>query len=269
MLDNKRILVTGVVNTESIAFAVAQAAQSLGAEVILTAFPRDRDLTKEAAKSLRFDSPIYDLDATNPDQVEALTESLRDEFDYVDGALHSIAFAPRDALSGSFVDTDTAGLDVAFQTSAVSYAVLARMVSQLHAGRPASVVGLDFGSGGAWPVYNWMGVCKAALNSVSRYVARDLGPEGIRSNLVAAGPLHTRAAGGIPGFEHLLNAWESGSPIPWDPNDARPVADAVCFLLSDMARAITGETINVDGGYHAMAAPLAATDSVPAVTATV
>ena len=256
MLAGKRILVTGVVNSDSIAFEVAARAQLHGAEVVLTAFPRDRELAEATAELLPVEAPVFDLDATDSDQVESLTTQLSEQFDYVDGALHSIAFAPKDALSGSFVDTDTAGLDIAFQTSAVSYAVLARMVNQLHAERPGSIVGLDFGSGGAWPVYNWMGVCKAALNSVSRYVARDLGPKGIRSNLVAAGPLHTRAAGGIPGFERLLEAWESGSPIPWDPTDASPVADAVCFLLSDMARAITGETINVDGGYHAMAAPL-------------
>ena len=256
MLSGKRILVTGLVTTDSIAFAVAERAQLHGAEVLLTAFPRDRQQAEEAAALLPKEAPIYDLDATDPDQIESLVSLLKGRYDYVDGALHSIAFAPRDALSGSFIGAAPSGLGLAFQTSAVSYAAIAGLIEQLHDGRPGSVVGLDFGSGGAWPVYNWMGVCKAALNSVSRYVARDLGPSGIRSNLVAAGPLHTRAAGGIPGFDRLLEAWVNGSPMPWDPSDASPVADAVSFLLSDMARAITGETINVDGGYHAMAAPV-------------
>ena len=121
-------------------------------------------------------------------------------------------------------------------------------------GRGGSLVGLDFDAGDrAWPIYNWMGVCKAALRSVSKYVARDLGAAGIRSNLVAAGPLSTRAALGIPNFSLLTEAWDTTSPLAWSSTDASPVADVVCFLLSDFARAITGELLHVDGGYHAMA----------------
>ena len=256
MLSQKRILVTGLVNSDSIAFAVAERAQLLGAEVLLTTFPRDREQTVSAAAMLPSEAPVFDLDATNSEQLGALIGKLGSEYEYIDGVLHSIAFAPRSALGGGFVDADPDGLNLAFQTSAVSFASLARLLAQLHGGRPASIVGLDFGGGGAWPVYNWMGVCKAALGSVSRYVARDLGAQGIRSNLVSAGPLATRAANGIPGFELLIDAWENGSPLDWDPSDAGPVGDAVCFLLSDMARAITGEILNVDGGYHAMAGPL-------------
>lgn len=264
MLSGKKILITGLVNTDSIAFAVAERAQLHGAEVLLTALPRDRELAEEAASKLPNRAVMHDLDLTSTVQVDALIERLDATVGHVDGALHAVAFARRDALSGSFLDVDTEGLNIAFQTSAVSFASLARVVERLHRGRPASVVGLDFGAGGAFPVYNWMGVCKAALNSVNRYVARDLGPRGIRSNLIAAGPLHTRAAGGIPGFEHLLDAWEKGAPAGWDPTDSAPVADAAIFLLSDMARAITGETINVDGGFHAMAAPLVEQELEPA-----
>ena len=147
-------------------------------------------------------------------------------------------------------------MNLAFQTSVFSYASLARALCELAPEEGASLVGLDFDAAGAWPVYNWMGVCKAALESVNRYLARDLGARSIRANLVAAGPLHTRAAGGIPGFDSLLSAWERGAPISWDAGDPTPTADAVCFLLSDLARAVTGEILHVDGGYHAMAAAL-------------
>jgi enoyl-[acyl-carrier protein] reductase I len=168
-----------------------------------------------------------------------------------------VAFAPRDALAGDFVSAGPEAVQRAFATSTYSYASLAGLVRDLAPAEGGSVVGLDFDGGGAWPVYNWMGVCKTALQSVSRYVARDLGPRRIRSNLVAAGPLHTRAAGGIPDFDLLTGAWERRAPLSWNPRDAYPVADAVCFLLSDMGRAITGEILHVDGGYHAMAADLA------------
>lgn len=147
-------------------------------------------------------------------------------------------------------------MNLAFQTSAFSYASLGGVLADLAPESGGALVGLDFDAAGAWPVYNWMGVCKAALESVNRYVARDLGPRRIRANLVAAGPIHTRAAGGIAGFDQLLTAWETRAPMPWDPRDPGPVADTVCFLLSDLARAITGELLHVDAGYHAMAAAL-------------
>jgi len=256
MLSGRKLLITGIANSDSIAFAVAERAQLHGAEVVLTAFPRDRDLAAETAALLPHPAELHELDLTDREATDALTETLRGSIGRIDGALHAVAFAPRDALSGNFLEADPDGIGLAFQTSAVSYATLARVVNELHDGRPASLVGLDFDAGGAWPVYNWMGVCKSALAAVSRYLARDLGPKGIRSNLVAAGPLHTRAAGGIPGFDQLTSAWENGAPIAWDANDPAPVADAVCFLLSDMARSVTGEVLHVDGGYHAMAAPL-------------
>ena len=167
-----------------------------------------------------------------------------------------MAFAPRPALAGEFLDADADSVQRAFATSTYSYAALARVLARLAPEGGGSLVGLDFDAAGAWPVYNWMGVCKSALESASRYVARDLGARRIRSNLVAAGPLHTRAADGIPEFERLTGAWEARSPMGWDPTDNEPVADATCFLLSDMARMITGEILHVDGGYHAMAADL-------------
>lgn len=255
-LAGKRLLVTGVVTRESIAFATADAAQRLGADLVLTTFERDRERTEEAADALREPVPLLELDATDEAHVARLGDDLAERWGHLDGALHAVAFAPRAALAGAFLEADLASAQQAFATSTYSYAALARVLDRLAPPGGGSLVGLDFDAAGAWPVYNWMGVCKAALESVSRYVARDLGPRGIRSNLVAAGPLHTRAAGGIPEFERLTEAWEARSPLCWDATDPTPVADAACFLLSDLARGISGEILHVDGGYHAMAAPL-------------
>lgn len=256
ILHGKRLLITGVVNTESIAFAVADRAQREGAEIVLTTFDRDRERTLAAALHLPVVPTVLDLDVTDESQFVRLTDELGRSWGELDGALHAVAFAPRAALAGEFLDADVDAAQRAFATSTYSYAALARVVAQLAPGSGASLVGLDFDASGAWPVYNWMGVCKAALESASRYVARDLGPRGIRSNLIAAGPLHTRAADGIPEFESLTSAWEARAPMVWDPRDAGPVADAACFLLSDLGRGITGEILHVDGGYHAMAASL-------------
>ena len=256
MLADKRLILTGIVTTDSIAFAVAERAQLMGAEIVVAAFPRDIELARAAAASLPRAADVVAVDVTSDEDLDRLTERLRSEWGAVDGALHAVAFSPRDALAGDFLRARREGVNLAFQTSAFSYASLGRVLAELAPAEGGSLVGLDFDAAGAWPVYNWMGVCKAALESVNRYMARELGPRGIRSNLVAAGPLHTRAAGGIPDFDRLLEAWETQSPLAWDPADPAPVADAACFLLSDLARAISGEILHVDGGYHAMAGPL-------------
>lgn len=256
MLSGKRLLITGVVNTDSIAFAVARRAIELGAEVMLTGFPRDLERTKETAQALPGVGEVVSFDATSQEDTARLGDVVAERWGHLDGALHAIAFAPADALGGSLFDSRREGLSLAFQTSTVSYAGLASVVARLAPPSGASIVGLDFDSTRAWAVYNWMGVCKAGLESLNQYLARDLGPLGIRANLVAAGPIHTRAAGGIPNFQALLDAWATTAPLAWDPHDTAPVADAVCFLFSDFSRAITGEVLHVDGGYHAMAAPL-------------
>ncbi|MGE5409232.1 MAG: enoyl-ACP reductase FabI [Syntrophothermus sp.] len=253
MLAEKRILVTGVVNVESIAFAVAARAQELGAEVMLSAMPRDLERAGEAARALPRAAEVIALDATREEDFAAAEACVRDRWGGLDGALHAIAFAPRDALAGDFLAADPATVELAFRTSAVSYASLARLLAALAPDDGGSLVGLDFDASRAWPVYNWMGVCKAALESVNRYLARDLGPRSIRANLIAAGPLQTRAASGIPEFELLLESWRRQAPMRWDPRDAAPVADTACFLLSDGARATTGEIVHVDAGHHAMA----------------
>jgi enoyl ACP reductase len=256
LLADKKILITGVVNTESIAYATAVAASQAGAQIVLSGLQRDIEHTHDAAAKLGGDVEVIEADLTEPSDVESLSWQLKQRWGHVDGALHAVAFAPREALSGSFIDAQFDPVARAFHASVHTYAALAGLLRDLAPPTGGSLVGLDFDASRAWPVYNWMGVCKAALESANRYLARDLGPQAIRANLIAAGPLHTRAAGAIDSFERLLEAWEHQSPMAWDPHDATPVADAAVFLLSDMGRMITGEILHVDGGFHAMAAHL-------------
>lgn len=261
MLERKKLLITGVANEQSLGFAVARRAIDQGAEVVLTAPPRDVAGAEAAAAELG--CAVLTLDLTDPADLQRVGDELDRTWGRLDGAVHAVAFAPRDALDGDFLSARPESIAVAFGTSVVTYAALAGLLRRLAPAGGASLVGLDFDGGGAWPTYNWMGVCKRALEETSRYVARDLGPVGVRSNLVAAGPLHTRAADHIPGFDLLLDAWDRQAPLSWSSDDPSPVADTVCFLLADAARAITGEVIHVDGGFHAMA-----TDVRPPETAT-
>jgi meromycolic acid enoyl-[acyl-carrier-protein] reductase len=254
ILGGKRLLITGVITKDSIAFHAAEQAQREGASVLLTSFGRARRLTERAAQRLPEPVDVLELDINEPADLEALTSSLRDKWGGLDGALHAIAFAPEDALGGRFMTTPASSANQAFQTSAFSLKALAAALEPLM-DSGGSIVGLDFDASLAWPIYDWMGVAKAALESVSRYLARDLGPRGIRVNLVSAGPLGTVAARGIPGFEQLAELWRAQAPLGWDVGDPTPVAETICFLLSDYARAISGEILHVDGGFHAMGAP--------------
>ena len=257
MLDGKKLLITGVINRESIAFEVARQAQKAGAEVLLTGFGRARRMTERAAARLPEPVDVLELDVNEPAHFEALAEELRERWGRVDGVLHAIAFAPEDALGGQFLETPAESAAMAFQTSAYSFKALAAALADLYPEEGASLVGMDFDAQVAWPVYDWMGVAKAALEAVNRYLARDLGPRRVRANLVSAGPLGTLAARGIPGFSDLADAWKRQAPLGWDVEDPAPVAGAVVFLLSDLARAITGEILHVDGGFHAMGTALA------------
>jgi enoyl ACP reductase len=254
MLAGKKLLITGVINRESIAFEVARQAQESGAEVVLTGFGRAKRMTERAAQRLPQPPDVLELDVNEPAHLEAVAEELGERWGRVDGVLHAIAFAPEDALGGRFLSTPAESAAIAFQTSAFSLKALAAALVDLYPEDGASVVGMDFDASVAWPVYDWMGVAKAALEATARYLARDLGPRGVRVNLVSAGPLGTLAARGIPGFEQLAGAWRQQAPLGWDVEDPAPVAAAVCFLLSDHARAITGEILHVDGGFHAIGA---------------
>jgi enoyl ACP reductase len=251
LLQDKRILITGVVTGNSIAYAAAERAQRAGAEIVLTSFGRARRMTERAAKQLPETPDVLELDVNSPDDLAGVSEELERRWGGVDGALHAIAFAPPDALGGNFLSTPPDSAEAAFRTSAFSLKALGEALAPLME-RPASLVALDFDASVAWPVYDWMGVSKAALEAVSRYLARDLGPRGVRVNLVSAGPLRTPAASGIPGFEDLATAWERRAPLGWDTRDPTPVADAICFLLSDWSRGTSGEIFHVDGGFHAV-----------------
>jgi meromycolic acid enoyl-[acyl-carrier protein] reductase len=255
ILAGKRLLITGVLTKDSIAFHAAERAQREGASVVLTSFGRMRRLTERAAAHLPEPVDVLELDVNSQADLDALAGELRERWGGLDGVLHAIAFAPEDSLGGRFMTAPPESAMEAFRTSAFSLKALAAAVEPLM-DSGASIVGLDFDATVAWPIYDWMGVAKAALESVCRYLARDLGPRGIRVNLISAGPLGTVAARGIPGFEQLASLWREQAPLGWDLEDPGPVADAVCFLFSDYARAVTGEIVHVDGGFHAIGAAL-------------
>jgi enoyl ACP reductase len=256
ILEGKRLLITGVITKDSIAYHVARHAQQEGATVLLTSFGRVKRMTERAAHRLPEPVDVLELDVNSEDDLSALTDTLRHRWGEVDGVLHAIAFAPQDALGGKFMTAPADSAAQAFQTSAFSLKALAAAVEPLMP-RGSGIVGLDFDATVAWPIYDWMGVAKAALESVSRYLARDLGPKGIRVNLVSAGPLGTVAAQGIPGFDQLADLWRRQAPLGWDTDDPDPVARTVCWLLSEYAHGISGEIVHVDGGFHAVGAPTA------------
>ena len=260
ILEGKRLLVTGVVNRQSIAFSIAERAQQQGAEVLLTSFGRVKRMTERAAARLDPVPDVLELDVDSDEDLAALRGELAGRWGRVDGAVHAIAFAPPDALGGEFLSAPRASANAAFETSAYSYKALAECVAPLMGEWGGALIGLDFDATVAWPSYDWMGVAKAALESVSRYLARDLGPRGIRVNLVSAGPIRTAAASGVPGFAELESAWGERAPLGWQVDDPTPVADAALFLLSDLARAIAGEIVHVDGGFHAIGAAVPGSD---------
>jgi enoyl ACP reductase len=255
LLEGKKVLVTGVLDRRSIAYSAARLAQEQGAEIALSGFGRARSLTERTAKRLDPQPPILELDVNKPEDVEAVAEDLKERWGEIDGVVHAIAFAPEDALGGNFLTAEWPSVATALQTSA--YSLKALTVGLADVIKPgASVVGLDFDARVAWPAYDWMGVAKAALESTSRYLARDLGERGIRVNLVSAGPIRTLAAKGISGFGEIEGEWGRQAPLGWETTDPEPVGRAVVSLLSDWWPATTGELIHVDGGYHAMGAPI-------------
>ena len=247
ILEGKKILVTGVVNRHSIAFAIAERAQAQGAEVLLTSFGRVKRMTERSAARLEPAPEVLELDVNSDADIARLHGELKERWGTVDGAVHAIAFAPGDAIGGEFMKTPRESAKIAFETSAYSYKALAECVAPLMS-EGGALVGLDFDASVAWPSYDWMGVAKAALESVNRYLARDLGGEKIRVNLISAGPVHTAAASGISGFSDLEALWGDAAPLGWDPHDATQVADAALFLLSDLSRATTGDRQQRVGG---------------------
>jgi meromycolic acid enoyl-[acyl-carrier-protein] reductase len=254
LLEAKRLLITGVLTEKSIAYAVADRALAEGAEVVLTGFGRGLRITERMAKRLPGEPDVLELDVNDPAQIEAVAAELDGRWGALDGVLHAIAFVPPDALGGNFLSAPAESAVEAFRTSAFSLKALAAGLLPLLEKSGGAVVGLDFDASRAWPSYDWAGVSKAALESVSRYLARDLGPRGVRCNLVAAGPLNTMAARSIDGFEDLAGIWEQTAPLGWDLDDPTAVADACLFLLSPLSRAVTGAILHADGGVHAVGA---------------
>ncbi len=253
LLEGKRVLITGVLTDQSIAFQVARLAQEEGASVVLTSFGRTMGLTKRSAGRLPVTPPIVELDVTNAEDLSALAGRVREHVDGLDGVLHSIGFAPEAALGGRFLETEWEDVSTAVHVSAYSLKALAVAAKpMMEVG--GSVVGLDFDATVAWPKYDWMGVAKAAFESTARYLARDLGPSGIRVNLVAAGPIRTMAAKSIPGFDDFEDVWSTRAPLAWDLDDPVPAARACVALMSDWFPATTGEIVHVDGGVHSQGA---------------
>jgi meromycolic acid enoyl-[acyl-carrier-protein] reductase len=256
LLEGKKLLITGVLNDDSIAFGVAKLAQEQGAEIVLTSFARAMSLTRRTARRLTPEPDVVELDVTNAEHLEALTADLTSRWGRVDGVLHAVAFAPGRALGGNFLNTEWDDVALTVHTSTYSLKALAvATLPLMQAAGGGSIVGLDFDATQAWPAYDWMGVAKAALESTARYLARDLGQHRIRVNLVSAGPLRSVAARGIPGFDTMESAWAGRSPLGWDTRNTEPVAKACVALLSDWFPATTGEIVHVDGGFHAIAAP--------------
>lgn len=255
ILEGKRILVAGVTMDSSIGFAVAKVAQEEGAQVVISNFGRALGITRRIAARLPQEPPVLELDVTDDEHLERLPGQLQEHLGGLDGVVHSIAFGnPETLLGGKFLDGPWPDVAQAVQVSAYSFAALGRTCLPLLEDGGGSIVGMTFDATVAWPAYDWMGVAKAGLESTSRYLARDLGPKGIRVNLVSAGPLKTLAAKAIPGFEDLEANWSDRSPLGWDNADQTPTAKAVVALLSDFFPATTGEIVHVDGGYHAMGA---------------
>ncbi len=258
LLDGKKLLITGVLTDDSIAFAVARVVQEAGAEILLTNVGKGVRLTERVAKKLPAAADVMQMDVNDPEDVAAVAAEVTSRWGRLDGALHSIGFMPQDALGGHFLDAPWESVALGFQTSAYSLKALAvgllEPLKVAGADGGASVVGLTFDGRYAWPIYDWMGVAKAGLEATARYLARDLGEFNIRVNTVSAGPIRTMAGKNIPGFDAISGVWSQRAPLDWSLTDATPVGQMCAFLLSDMAPMTTGEMIHVDGGYHALGA---------------
>ena len=253
LLDGKKLLITGVLTDDSIAFSVAKVAQEAGAEILLTGVGRGLRLTERVARRLPTTPDVLELDINNPEHVEAVSADVMKRWGKVDGVVHAIGFMPDDALGGNFLTTPWESVAFGFQTSAFSLKALAvGVLEPMKAAGAASVVTLTFDGRFAWPIYDWMGVAKAGLEATTRYLARDLGEFGIRVNAVSAGPIRTMAGKSIPGFDEISDTWTSRAPLGWNMTDATAVGQMCCFLLSDWSTMTSGELIHVDGGYHAL-----------------
>jgi enoyl-[acyl-carrier protein] reductase I len=270
-LDGKKLVVTGVLTEASVAYGIAKEAHANGAELVLTGAGRGTSVTRRAAKKLSSEIQVLEMDVTSPEQLRAAGDVLADRWDTLDGIVHAVAFAPPVCMGGSMFDARWSDVAVAMEVSAFSLKAVVEPFLPLliaagqNGGSGASVVGVDFDASVAWPSYNWMGVAKGAYESLARYLARDLGPDRVRVNLVAAGPISTISAKSIPGFDAFEQAWDASSPLPWNARSAQAAAKACVALLSDQFLMTTGEIIHVDGGMHAIASGVARDAGAPSV----
>lgn len=256
LLAGKRIVVTGVLTDDSLAFGVARLAQAEGAEVLLTGAGRGLSLTKRTARRLPTEPPVLELDVTDPEHAFAVAQHVEESWGVLDGIVHSVGFAPESCLGGDMFRANWSDVSTSLQISTYSLKLLAEAFSPLleRSASCPSIVGMDFDATVAWPGYDWMGVAKAGLESLTRYLARDLGPRGIRVNLVSAGPVRTISAKSIPGFAQFEDVWDNRAPLGWDVHNSSAVAQATVVLLSDWLPKTTGEMLHVDGGFHATGA---------------
>lgn len=266
LLQDKRVIVTGVLTPKSIAFGIADACQRAGAQTLLTSFGRAMSLTQRSAQRLDPVPEVLEMDVTRDEQVHAVAEHARTKWGGIDAVVHAVGFAPDDCLGGGFLKTPWSSVATAIQVSSYSLRTMAAEFVPLMPATGGSVVALTFDASVAWPAYDWMGPAKAALEAIVRYLARDLGARHVRVNSLSAGPLETMAAKSIPGFASIKSAWQRQAPLGWDTQDAGPVADACLFLLSDLARGVTGEILHVDGGFHSQGAPATAEQMAEAAT---
>jgi enoyl-[acyl-carrier protein] reductase I len=252
LLAGKQLLVTGVLTEQSLATAVVRTAREQGAQVLLTSpVCRGIGVTRKVAARLGVPGDVLELDVTLPDDLAELEAAVRSAgWDRVDGVLHSIAYLPaeeRPAFSAAPWDLVAPTL----QTGAWSLAAIVHALRPLLV-RGSSVVGLDLDARKAWPQQDWLGVAQGALESTARYLARELGPDGVRVNLIACGPQDTLLVRALGDRQELTSDWHARAPLGWDPADRTAVAKAAVALLSDWLPATTGSVLHVDGGAHAV-----------------
>ncbi|HVA71162.1 MAG TPA: enoyl-ACP reductase FabI [Acidimicrobiales bacterium] len=256
LLSDHRILVTGVLTDDSLAFGIARRALAEGATIALSGAGRGTSITRRTAKKLGDVGEVIELDVTSPEQITAAVSEIEARFGRLDGLVHAIGYAPPSCLGSGMFTAPYEDVATAMHVSTYSLAALVGafrpLLQKSTALGGASVVALDFDGSRAYPMYDWMGVMKAALESLGRYLAREVGKDKIRVNMLAAGPIRTVAAKSIPGFSLFEDSWGERAPLGWDVHDASAVADTAVALLSPLLRATTASVIHVDGGAYAM-----------------
>lgn len=253
-LQGKKILITGIVSNRSIAYGIAKACHREGAELAFS-YANDRFADRIKGFAAEFGSDfVCQMDVSKDEQIENTFAQIKERWGCLDGVVHSIGFAPREAIAGNFLEGCTRdAFHTAMDISAYSFPAVARAAIPLMEGRNGSFVTLTYlGGERVVPNYNTMGLCKAALEASTRYIAASIGPKGMRCNAISAGPIKTLAAAGIQGFSKMLRYMEANTPMRRTVT-IDEVGNLGAFLLSDLSTAITGEVIHADAGFHCVA----------------